>query len=442
MKPYLLLKITVFGIFACASTIAMQLAKTERISVSSSGEQGNEHSSEPSVSADGRYIAFKSYATNFDENDTNGSCDAFVHDCLTGETTRVSVSSSGEQGNNNSAFPSISADGRYVAFQSFASNLVPSDTNNALDVFVHNRQTGETTRVSVSSTGVEGNGNSGDPYISGDGRYVVFESVAKNLVAGDTNNVSDVFMHDRLTGETFRVSVSSAGTEGNGGSTDPCISADGRYIAFESTAKNLVSGDTNNAADVFVHDLLTGETKRVSVSSSGAEGNFDSNDPFISADGKFVAFISRSSTLVAGDTNSKIDVFVHELETGKTSRVSLSSSGVEGNGDCTNPSLNADGRFVGFDSLANNLVANDTNGFSDVFVHDRYTGKTIRISISSSGVQGNFNSSFPFFSADGKLVAFYSYATNLVSDDTNGYYDVFLHRPAYTVSPIVKPPRG
>ncbi|HWP30918.1 MAG TPA: hypothetical protein VNK96_04215 [Fimbriimonadales bacterium] len=441
MKSYLWLKITALGIFACASTLAVQLATTERISESSTGEQGNEHSSEPSVSADGRYIAFKSYATNFDENDTNGSCDVFVRDRLTGETKRVSITSSGEQGNNNSAFPSINADGRYVAFQSFATNLVSLDTNNALDVFVHDRQIGETTRVSVSSAGVEGNGNSGDPYISGDGRYVVFESVAKNLVAGDTNNATDVFVHDRLTGETFRASVSSTGTEGNGGSTDPCISADGRYVAFESTAKNLVSGDTNNAADVFVHDILTGETKRVSVSSLGTQGNFDSNDPFISADGKFIAFISRSSTLVAGDTNSKIDVFVHEIDTGRTTRVSVSSSGAEGNGDCANPSLNEDGRFVGFDSLANNFVSNDTNGFSDVFVHDRQTGKTIRISISSSGMQGNFNSFFPFFNADGKLVAFYSYASNLVSEDTNGYYDVFLHRPAYAVSPIVKPPR-
>jgi len=223
---------------------------------------------------------------------------------------RVSVASDGTQGNDNSWDPSISADGRYVAFFSHASNLVPGDTNGKADVFVHDRVTGQTTRVSVASDGTEGNGYSWFPSISADGRYVAFESIASNLVPGDTNGVSDVFVHDRLTGQTTRVSVASDGTQGHSASDHPSISADGRYVAFESFASNLVPGDTNGKRDVFVHDRLTGQTARVSVASDGTQGNGDSIYPSISADGRYVAFVSGASNLVPGDANGNIDVFI------------------------------------------------------------------------------------------------------------------------------------
>jgi Tol biopolymer transport system component len=264
----------------------------------------------PSISADGRYVAFHSDASNLVPGDTNGTWDIFVHDRLTGQTTRVSVASDGTQGNNGSGDPSISADGRYVAFTSEASNLVPGDTNGTWDIFVHDRVTGQTTRVSVASDGSEGYGSSFSSSISADGRYVAFSSWASNLVPGDTNGWADVFVHDRVTGQTTRVSVASDGTEGNHVSLLPSISADGRYVAFSSWASNLVPGDTNEVQDIFVHDRLTGQTSRVSVASGGTEGNGASEFPSISADGRYVAFYSAASNLVPGDTNGTWDIFV------------------------------------------------------------------------------------------------------------------------------------
>ena len=231
------------------------------------------------------------------------------------ETTRVSVDSSGAEGNDESGFVyglSISEDGQIVAFASWASNLVAGDTNGQMDVFVHDRATGITERVSVDSSGVEGNSNSEETSISADGQIVAFYSDASNLVVGDTNGASDIFVHDRATGITERVSVDSSGVEGNRYSFTPSISADGQLVAFHSYATNLVAGDTNGYGDVFVHDRSTGITERVSVDSSGAEGNGNSLFPSMSADGQLVAFYSWASNLVAGDTNGAQDVFVHE----------------------------------------------------------------------------------------------------------------------------------
>ena len=231
-----------------------------------------------------------------------------------GDTTRVSVASDGTQGIGYSQYPSISADGRYVAFHSPAMNLVTGDMNGFTDVFVHDRTTGATTLLSVASDGTQGTGESMYPSISADGRYVAFHSDASSLVTGDTNSRHDIFVHDRTTGITTRVSVASDGTQGNNYSSDLSISADGRYVVFQSAASNLVSGDTNSADDVFVHDLTTGTTTRVSVDSVGTQGNNHSNIPSISADGRYVAFNSAASNLVTGDTNGFTDVFVHETD--------------------------------------------------------------------------------------------------------------------------------
>src|SRR5207249_2543647 len=224
------------------------------VSVASDGTQGNAASAGAALSADGRFVAFHSTATNLVAGDTNGKTDVFVHDRQTGITERVSVASDGTQGNNASSYPALSADGRLVAFQSDATNLVAGDTNGATDVFVHDRQTGTTERVSVSSGGTEGNGFSAAPALSADGRFVAFHNTATNLVAGDTNGKTDVFVHDRQTGTTERVSVASDGTQGNGPSSGAALSADGGLVAFHGTATNLVAGDTSGTYDVFVHD--------------------------------------------------------------------------------------------------------------------------------------------------------------------------------------------
>src|SRR5213078_1257125 len=240
-----------------------------------------------------------------------------VRDRQTGMTARVSVDSAGTQGNSSSRAPALSADGRFVAFQSDATNLVVGDTNGKTDVFVHDRQTGPTERVSVASGGGRlGTGGSGGffafPSLSADGRLVAFQSDATNLVAGDTNGATDLFVHDRQTGTTERVSVASGGRQGNGFSAGPVLSADGRFVAFYSTATNLVAGDTNGATDVFVHDRQTGTTERVSVAPGGTQGNGSSAGPVLSADGGLVAFHSTATNLVAGDANGAYDVFVHD----------------------------------------------------------------------------------------------------------------------------------
>jgi len=401
-------------------------ATTELVSVSSTGEQGDADSYWPSISAGGRYVAFESYASSLVPGDTNSERDVFVRDRLTGATERVSVSGTGEQGNQESYRPAISADGRLVAFCSHAPNLVPGDTNQALDVFVHDRLTGATERVSVSSTAEQGNQPSGQPSMSSDGRFVAFRSWATDLVPGHTNWGEHVYGHDRLTGATERVSVSSAGEQENGDSDWPSMSADGRFVAFSSGASNLVPEDTNSARDVFVHDRLTGATERVSVSGAGEQGDGDSYWPSISADGRFVSFSSYAPDLVPGDTNSTWDVFIHDRLTGATERVSVSGAGEQGDSASWYSSVTADGQFVAFFSDASNLVRGDTNSARDVFVHDRLTAATERVSVSTAGEQGDAESSYASICADGHYVAFESYAPNLVPGDTNASADAFV----------------
>ncbi len=245
------------------------------------------------------------------------------------------------------------------------------DTNQSTDVFVHDRQTGETTRISVDSRGRQANGSSAGSSMDGSGRYVAFESLATDLVPGDTNRVSDVFVHDRQTGETTRISVDSRGGQANGGSSAPSLSADGRFVGFGSYGSNLVDGDTNQEIDVFVHDRQTGETTRVSVDSRGRQANGSSGIAALSADGRWVTFHSFASNLVDGDTNKTLDIFVHDRMTGATNRASLTDKGRETNGPSRDPTISADARFVAFESHASNLVSRDDNGIVDVFVRDR-----------------------------------------------------------------------
>jgi len=397
-----------------------------KASVDSSGVHGNANSYGPSISADGRYVAFVSRATNLVVGDTNGHLDVFVHDRITGATTLASVDSSGRQSDDDSWLASISADGRCVAFESVATNLVPGDTNRLNDVFVHDRTTGTTSRVSVSSSGAQGYGDSFHPSISADGRHVAYQSSATNLVPYDTNGYWDVFVHDRLTGGTARVSVGPWGRQGDFSSGSPSISADGRFIAFDSYAANLVPGDTNGQTDVFVHDRLTGTTTLVSVDSAGLQANYSSDSSSISADGGFVAFVSGASNLVHADTNENWDVFVHDLVTGSTTRVSVDSSGVEGDDASVDPSISSDGRFVAFKSWAANLVLNDRNRTTDIFAHDRVTGTTTCASVGLNGYHASDGTHSPSISAQGLFVAFNSPANNLVPEGQEYIEDVFV----------------
>ncbi len=257
---------------------------------------------------------------------------------------------------DNHNAPSISSDGRYIAFTTTV-GLAPGDTNAVTDVYLYDRGTRTVTWVSAPAGGGASNGASARPRVSADGRYVVFESGASNLVAGDTNAMLDVFRYDRVTGEIVRISVATGGGQASGASSAPQISDDGNLVAFASTAFDLVPNDVNGASDIFVRDVAAGTTERVNLSLTGADGDLASTEPALSGDGRFVAFSSLSTNLVSGDTNNLSDVFVRDRLAGSTTRVSVSSTGQEANGACTGPALSGDGRFVSFLSSATNLVS-------------------------------------------------------------------------------------
>ena len=415
-------------------------------------------------------------------------------DPLPGATSRVSIATDGTQADADGLYasgaPDISGDGRYVVFQSVATNLVQGDTNGASDIFLHDRSTGVTTRISVSSDGAQANGASDQPVISGNGRYVAFGSVASNLVVGDTNGREDVFVHDLQSGETTRVSVGTDGAQGGHVSGSPALSHDGRYVAFNSHASNLVPADTNTKTDVFVRDRIAGETTRVSVASDGSEATRGNGsvaalsglwstirDQAISRDGRYVTFASTATNLAPGaDTGS--DIYLHDRHTGETSLIQAGTSsgssnanssvspdghtvafqyeavhtnirvaqvgsggGSYGHGEVVaadggtpdanvggTPSLSQDGRYIAFYAAATNLVAGDTNGAEDTFVMDRLgSGTTTRVSVSSGGSEGCCGQSFhPRITPKGRYVAFSSQFSNLVSGDTNGGSDIFV----------------
>lgn len=348
-------------------------------------------------------------------------------------TERVSVSGGGGR-SMMSVMPAISGDGTVVGFVS-ASPLVKGDTNNESDIYVRDLSEGMTERVSIGLDGDDPNAMSYFPSLSADGRYVAFASMASNLVAGDTNDMADVFIYDRVTNRTERVSVSSAGEQSEDGGFEvlgPSISADGRHVSFVSHASNLVPGDTNNLEDVFVHDRQTGRTRRVSVDSTGAESDGPSGFHAISGEGSVVTFVSAASNLVDDDTNGYPDVFAHDLDAGTTIRVSRGLAGAETNGPSETPSISSDGRTVAFTSAASNLVPDDTNGYPDTFAVDLQTHVIDRVSVDSDGVEADgrsfgFDSDFaigPRLSGDGRLVIFVAEAWR---EDVSQEVGVFLH---------------
>jgi hypothetical protein len=415
------------GLLAAPATAQV----TSLVSLDVHGDGINKDAFGPTISADGRYVGFFAYD---DLMDLGVHSDAYLRDRFTGVLERISVSSNEVMGDSYSYGPMLSADLRYAAFVSYSANLVPGDTNGpyptGIDVFVRDRQAGTTERISVDSLGAQGNGMSWGGWISADGRYVGFRSDSSNLVPGDTNGVADVFVHDRQTHTTARVSVDSVGAEANGASDGGQISADGRYVAFYSSATNLVAGDTNGVQDAFVHDRQTGTTERVSVASGGAQGDGDTYSHSISPDGRYVGIHGFATNLVAGDTNGAQDAFIHDRQTGATERVSVGSGGTQGNAASQGSLITPDGRYVLFLSSATNLVAGDTNAETDIFVRDRQLGTTERISVDSNGAEGDEDSWLGGITPDGRIVAFSS-RSKYVETDTNQFNDVYVRDRAY-----------
>lgn len=425
---------------------------TFRASINNRAEQATDSSFLPAINSDGRYVAYWSLASNLVTGDTNGTSDVFFYDRAARATTRVSVSSNGTQatGDLGSSTPvAISSDGNFIAYSSGATNLVTGDTNGVRDIFLYERVTKKTSRVSLASNGIQGNNNSSSPVLSSDGRFIVYASSASNLVASDTNTKWDLFLYDNVNKRTTRVNVSSSGTQANGDVDyydNASISGDGRFVAYASSATNLVSGDNNGKWDIFLYDVANKTTSRVSVSSAGLQGNGDSgfyyDSPSLSANGRFVAYTSSASNLVSGDNNGVSDIFVYDTANKTTRRVSVNSSGQQANGESSLPSISRDGRYIAFTSSATNLVSGDTNGVSDVFVFDTVTQRTTRVSVSSSGAQATGGisgegSTSAAISGDGRYIGYNSWSTNLVGGDTNNSSDIFLSFGNYIPQDVI-----
>ncbi|MDR6290294.1 MULTISPECIES: hypothetical protein [Inquilinus] len=397
-----------------------------RISVGTGNIEGNQRAQGASVSGDGRYVTFDSYASNMVAGDGNGLQDVFLRDTLTGTTTRISVDAGGGDANSQALFSRISDDGRYIIFHSTASDIVAGDTNSASDVFLRDVQTGTTLLVSVPAGGGLGDSHSGNADLSADARYVVFNSSATNMVADDTNAVNDIFIRDLQTGTTTRVSVGDDEAQGNNQSLNGRVSDDGQRVAFVSSANNLVAGDTNSKDDIFVRDLAAGTTERVSVATDGTQANDYSDNAAISGNGRYVVFESAATNLVTGDTNAVRDIFLRDLQADTTVRVSVSGTGAEADAASNGAEISSDGRYVVFSSQASNLVAGDIAGKYDVFVKDMVTGTVTRLSVAPDGTESNGDSFEARISSDGSTVVFRSSATNLdVGPDTNNANDEF-----------------
>lgn len=399
-----------------------------RVSISSDGAEANGDSFASSLNGTGRYAAFASSASNLVAGDTNGRTDIFVHDLRDRVTVRLSVADDGTEGNHDSGSPTISRDGRHVVFESAASNLVHGDTNGQPDIFLYDRGTRRISRVSLDSAGRQANGDSFDPWVSADGSVVVFASVADNLAPDDTNRKMDVFLHDRRTGETVRVSRTPEDGQREDDSYSPSISDDGRFVAYTAMGAGPAPEALRNKADVFWHDRKTGRTLPASVVSGGRHGDHHSKASWISGDGRALAFQSYAGNLVAGDANGRPDIFLRDLPAAVTVLVSAAGDGAPSNGDNFFPSIDASGRRIAFYSFATNLVPDDANRKSDIFVWDRTAGRIRRISLGLGGGEADAASFSPAISGDGRAVVFLSAAANLAPGDSNGRVDVFVAR--------------
>ena len=399
-----------------------------RISVDTSETSANNIATGGVMSADGRYVVFQSTATNLVGGDVNGFFDVFLRDTQTGTTTLLSTATGGTQGNNVSSVAAITDDGRYVFFNSTATNLVSGDSNAVLDVFMRDTQTGITTRVSTLSDGSQANGASQNVDVTGNGAFIGFQSTATNLVASDSNGFSDVFVKNLSTGAVTRVSVADDESQANGNSLVARLSDDGNRVSFVSTASNLTANDTNGAVtDIFVRDIAAGTTVLASVAIGGGSGDAGSSGASISGNGRYVVFQSDATNLVAGDTNGATDIFVRDLQTNTTTRVSTATDGSQSNELSGQAVISADGRYVVFFSLASNLVQGDTNGLRDIFLKDMVTGNVTRLSVAMDGTELNDLSNTPSISADGHYVTFQTQATDTgVGAEGNGTgFDVF-----------------
>ncbi|GIF13408.1 TolB family protein [Actinoplanes teichomyceticus] len=389
---------------------------TRLVSVTPDGTQGEKDSLLPSADARGRFVVFESQASNLASDDDNGQYDVFLVDRATGSLELISRGADGRPLPGSSGGSQISADGRFVTYYSWTGTSAEPPR-----VYVYDRAARATTPVPTGAAG----GTS--PSISGDGRYVTFKSRSEDLVPDANGWYEDIFVHDRQTGATTIASRAADGAQGDRSSSRGVITADGRHLAFASDATNLVPGDTNDTEDIFLKDLTTGAVQRISVTGDGSQGTdfWIYSDPSVSADGRYVGY-ATTAAFAPDDTNDDIDVYLHDTGTGETTLVSRGHDGQPLDaGWASSPAVSGDGGSIAFWSSSGQVVADDTNLAGDLFVYDRAGGVTERVSVTGSGAQADGADS-GVLSHDGRLVFYRAGAANLVPDDTNGADDIFV----------------
>lgn len=412
---------------ACEDGAAMRL-----VSISSDGTPGNGDCYGMAISRNGRIIAFMSASDNLVENDTSSQGNIFARDMETGQTTLESVTTSGQAANGPSQWPSLSDDGRYLAFDSFATNLYENDTNERVDIFSRDRQTGKTRLVSASSNETPSNGDSGQPSISGDGSTVVYTSLAYNLTEDEVCTksgipVSEVFMTRLSPFDTSLLDLRPTGNGCQNSNEALDISRDGQIVLIRSGVDGLLQGDQDGLNDLFVLDRRNGQLTLVSLGTDGTPANDDIDiTAQMTPDGRFVVFLTAANNLVQGDTNGTYDVFVRDLVNKETTMVNLGANSEQANADAYFSGISDDGRFVCFSSDATNLVNGDTNGKVDIFVRDLEQKRTALVSLAPDGTPADDNSYWPVISGDGRYIAFVSEAHNLVESDNKDVADVFI----------------
>ncbi|PLX35816.1 MAG: hypothetical protein C0606_17095 [Hyphomicrobiales bacterium] len=398
-----------------------------RASTSSTNTEGNNHSDLISISGNGRYVVFTSEATNLIAGDTNNNVDIFLKDLATGELKRVSVDENGEQLRYSSTNPFISVDGRYVLYETTTS-IVTEDVNKNSDIYLYDTQTENVELISKDNNGIVSNGHSYDASISNDGKYILYTSSGTNIIDNDINENSDAFIYNRETREVERIPVPQDIIAVGHAVLQASLSGDGTVIVFRSLLDNIdpKDTDTNALEDIFVYDRKIGEFERISVRSDHEDANGKSYTPSISHDGNIIVFESEATNLVDGITESN-QIYVYDRTTDSVECVSLSADGEPANQRATNASISADGRYVTFESNASNLVDDDTNGSTDVFRYDRNTNIIIRITVDENGDQiTNYTpGTDAVISADGSTVAFESSAP-ILADDTNHRTDIYV----------------
>jgi Tol biopolymer transport system component len=406
---------------------------TTLTSVAADGTQSDRDCDVHAVSSDGRYVLFSSASTLLVPGTTTTFRHVFLKDRTTGGVELLSVDDQGVEANADCKNPRMSDDGTYVVFESAATNLVASDTNNKVDCFLRDRTSGHTEMVSVATSGVQGDADSTLPIVSGDGRYVFFTTGASNFSSVDDNNQADVYLRDRVAGTTTLVSVAVDGTAPNGYSVSDDLTPDGRYAVFECNAHDVVPNDPlTTHLKVLVADLASSTIEVASIASDGSWIQADCTGARIVSDGHLVTFETADLYVVPNDTNNATDVFVRDRTAGTTERVSLGPNGEEAQGFCSHGSMSDDGRFVVFETSAENWDPTDRNVAGDVYLRDLELGSTRRLSLSTDGQGSKWGCWNQALSRDGHVVVFEAGGDELDPNDHNGHTDVYVHERAPT----------